>query len=287
MRPLGRHLLLRHGLAVTLLERAVVAEPAPAVARSPTTRHVKMFKSPDAPAGSDRLPVQRARVRLLVSAPESREKRDCPMHTQLHQIVTDMADRRGDAPALTFKDETVTYAELARARDAVRRRAAGARAAPAATGWRSTSTSGSRRSWRSSGPRAAGGVFVPVNPVLQGRPGRPTSCGDCGVRVLVTTAGASDAAARGARRQRRRARGRGRRAARRRRAPSRIARVRGVRRAASRPCVEPDGDRRRHGRDPLHVGQHRQAQGRGAVAPQPARRRRERQPVPRQHAPTT
>ena len=35
------------------------------------------------------------------------------MHTQLHQIVTDMADRRGDAPALTFKDETVTYAELA------------------------------------------------------------------------------------------------------------------------------------------------------------------------------
>ena len=34
------------------------------------------------------------------------------MHTQLHDIVADIAARRGDAPAVTFKDATVTYAEL-------------------------------------------------------------------------------------------------------------------------------------------------------------------------------
>jgi hypothetical protein len=45
-RPLGRHLLLRHGAAATLLERAVVpGRPRPSfqVAHNP---HVKMFRSP-------------------------------------------------------------------------------------------------------------------------------------------------------------------------------------------------------------------------------------------------
>ena len=87
-----------------------------------------MFKSPTLDADQIDYLYSELELRFLVSAPEPREKRDRPMHTQLHQIVTDMADRRGDAPALTFKDETVTYAELARAGYAVRCRAAGARA---------------------------------------------------------------------------------------------------------------------------------------------------------------
>ena len=43
-----------------------------------------------------------------------------------------------------------------------------------------------------------------------------------------------------------------------------------------------ESDRRRHGGDPLHIRQHRSAEGRGALAPQPAGRLPERQPVPRQ-----
>ena len=34
------------------------------------------------------------------------------MRTQLHQIVAAMAGTRGDAPALTYKDTTVSYSEL-------------------------------------------------------------------------------------------------------------------------------------------------------------------------------
>ena len=42
--------------------------------------------------------------------------------------------------------------------------------------------------------------------------------------------------------------------------------------------------RSRHGREPLHLGQHRHAQGRGAVPPQPDRRRGERRALPREPA---
>ena len=51
-------------------------------------------------------------------------------------------------------------------------------------------------------------------------------------------------------------------------------------RAAGVPGV--DG-RPRHGRDPLHLRQHRASQGRRAQPPQHAGRRRERGPLPRQH----
>jgi len=34
------------------------------------------------------------------------------MHTQLHQIVASSARRRPHAPAVTFKDTTVSYGEL-------------------------------------------------------------------------------------------------------------------------------------------------------------------------------
>ena len=34
------------------------------------------------------------------------------MRTQIHHLVAEAADVRRDAPALTFKDVTVTYAQL-------------------------------------------------------------------------------------------------------------------------------------------------------------------------------
>src|SRR5207249_12335821 len=51
----------------------------------------------------DRLPVQRARLRSLVRS---------LMRTQLHHLVAGMAARRGDAPAVTVSERTVSYAEL-------------------------------------------------------------------------------------------------------------------------------------------------------------------------------
>jgi acyl-CoA ligase (AMP-forming) (exosortase A-associated) len=107
------------------------------------------------------------------------------MPTRLHELVAEQADRRGDAPALSYQDHTVSYAEL----------------------WRDIAAFGAalRRLGLSRNDRvgiyldkrietvvsifgtsAAGGVFVPVNPQL-----RPAQVAyildDCDVRVLVTT----------------------------------------------------------------------------------------------------
>jgi acyl-CoA ligase (AMP-forming) (exosortase A-associated) len=108
------------------------------------------------------------------------------MAIQLHQIVGEMAARRPDAPALTIKDTTVSYAELW----AESRAFAGG-----------LSRIGLGRSDRVGiyldkqietvaamfGTSAGGGAFVPVNPLL-----RPQQVGyildDCSVRVLVTSA---------------------------------------------------------------------------------------------------
>ncbi len=108
------------------------------------------------------------------------------MHSQLHQIVTDMADRRGDAPALTFKDETVTYAELA---ERATRFAAGLQELGLTRGDRVAIALDKRIETVVSvvGTSVAGGAFVPVNPVLKaGQVGHILR--DCSVRVLVTTA---------------------------------------------------------------------------------------------------
>ncbi len=109
------------------------------------------------------------------------------MRTQVHHLIEASARMRGDAPAVTFKDVTVTYAEL----------------------WRDVSGFGNSlrelgqlgRGDRVAvyldkrietvtaifGASAAGAVFVPVNPLL-----KPGQVGyimrDCDVRVLVTSA---------------------------------------------------------------------------------------------------
>lgn len=108
------------------------------------------------------------------------------MRTQLHQIVTDSARRSPDSPALTFKDRTVSYEELW---DEVQGFAAGLGQLGLQRGERVAVYLDKRIETVVSifGTSAAGGVFVPVNPVL-----KPKQVAyileDCSVRVLVTTA---------------------------------------------------------------------------------------------------
>jgi acyl-CoA ligase (AMP-forming) (exosortase A-associated) len=107
------------------------------------------------------------------------------MRTQLHQIVADMAARRGDAPALTFKDTTMSYAELWGAVEAF---ASGLDGIGLKRGERVGVYLDKRLETVVSifGTSAAGGVFVPVNPVLKAKQ-VAYILSDCSVRVLVTT----------------------------------------------------------------------------------------------------
>ncbi len=108
------------------------------------------------------------------------------MRTQLHELVADAAARRGDAPALTYKDDTVSYAQLWQDVAAV---GSGLRRLGVERGDRVAVWTEKRIEAVGAifGVSAAGGVFVPVNPLL-----RPRQVGyilaDCAVRVLVTTA---------------------------------------------------------------------------------------------------
>jgi acyl-CoA ligase (AMP-forming) (exosortase A-associated) len=107
------------------------------------------------------------------------------MRTNLHHLLEQTADQCGESPALTFRDITVSYAEL----------------------WRTTSLAargllalGLARDDRVGvyldkrieivaaifGTSAAGGVFVPINHVLKA-PQVGFILTDCDVRVLVTS----------------------------------------------------------------------------------------------------
>jgi acyl-CoA ligase (AMP-forming) (exosortase A-associated) len=108
------------------------------------------------------------------------------MRSQLHHLLAEAADAHPDAPALTFKDVTLSYRELW---PAVR----GFGAALAGLGLRRSDRVAVYLDKRIEtvvalfGAAAGGGVFVPVNPLL-----RPGQVGyiirDCEVRVLVTSA---------------------------------------------------------------------------------------------------
>jgi acyl-CoA ligase (AMP-forming) (exosortase A-associated) len=106
--------------------------------------------------------------------------------TQLHQIVAASARRAGDAPALTYKGTTICYAELW---SQVARFAAGLTDMGLQRGERVAVFVDKRIETVVSifGTSAAGGVFVPVNPVLKGKQ-VAYILADCSVRVLVTTA---------------------------------------------------------------------------------------------------
>jgi acyl-CoA ligase (AMP-forming) (exosortase A-associated) len=108
------------------------------------------------------------------------------MRTRLHDVVAEMAARRGDAPALTFKDASVTYARLWHD---VAGFAAGLGRLGLGRGERVAVYLDKRVETIAAifGASAAAGVFVPINPLL-----RPKQVGyildDCSVRVLVTSA---------------------------------------------------------------------------------------------------
>jgi len=107
------------------------------------------------------------------------------MRTRLHELVAEKTGRHADMPAVTFKDTTLTYAELGRDSAAF---AAG------------LGTLGLERFERVAiyldkgietvvsvlGTSAAGGVFVPVNPLLRARQ-VAYILDDCDVRILVTS----------------------------------------------------------------------------------------------------
>jgi acyl-CoA ligase (AMP-forming) (exosortase A-associated) len=105
--------------------------------------------------------------------------------TQLHHIVARSARRRPDAPALTFKQTTLSHAELW---DDVVAFAAGLGELGLNRGERVAVFLDKRIETVTSifGTSAAGGVFVPVNPVLKAKQ-VAYILADCSVRVLVTT----------------------------------------------------------------------------------------------------
>jgi acyl-CoA ligase (AMP-forming) (exosortase A-associated) len=107
------------------------------------------------------------------------------MRSRLPDLVRDSAQRHGDAPAVTYGDVTLSYAQLWRS---IERAAAG------------LARLGLRRHDRVAvyldkrietvvaifGAAHVGGVFVPINPLL--RPKQVSHIlSDCGVRVLITT----------------------------------------------------------------------------------------------------
>jgi acyl-CoA ligase (AMP-forming) (exosortase A-associated) len=108
------------------------------------------------------------------------------MRTQLHHIVADSARRRPDAPAVTFKDATVSYAELW---DAIGAFAARLGQFGLCRGERVGVFLDKRVETVTAifGTSAAGGVFVPINPVLKAAQ-VAYILEDCAVRVLVTNA---------------------------------------------------------------------------------------------------
>ncbi|MFC7533535.1 acyl-CoA ligase (AMP-forming), exosortase A system-associated [Actinoplanes sp. GCM10030250] len=108
------------------------------------------------------------------------------MRIRLHDLLAGAAGRSGDAPAVTYRDDTFTYAELWRD---VRAAGAGLRGLGLARGERVAVYLDKRIETVTAvfATSAAGGVFVPVNPVLRARQ-VAYILADCDVRVLVTTA---------------------------------------------------------------------------------------------------
>ncbi len=107
------------------------------------------------------------------------------MSTNLHHLIEGRALSHPDDPALTFKRDTLTYAQLW---TVVRTAAGGLGALGVGGGQRVAAFLDKRIETVATiyGTSAAGGAIVPVNPLL-----RPAQVGhivrDCDVRVLVTT----------------------------------------------------------------------------------------------------
>ena len=107
------------------------------------------------------------------------------MRSQIHHLLAGSAAACGDAPALTFKDVTVTYAQLWRE---VADFGGGLSALGVRRGDRVAVYLDKRIETVAAlfGASASGGVFVPVNPLLKPRQ-VSYILQDCDVRVLVTS----------------------------------------------------------------------------------------------------
>jgi len=108
------------------------------------------------------------------------------MRIRLPDLLTDVAGGTPDAPALTVKDETLTYGALARGVDLA---AGGLQRLGLERGDRVAIYMEKRLETVAAifGVSAAVGAFVPINPLL-----RPSQVGhvlaDCGARMLITSA---------------------------------------------------------------------------------------------------
>lgn len=107
------------------------------------------------------------------------------MHCQLHHLILEAARRWADAPALSYKDATLTYSELW---DAVRLVGAGLQRFGLQRSERVAVYLDKRLETVSAifGCSAAGGVFVPINPILRHKQ-VAYILRDGGCRMLVTT----------------------------------------------------------------------------------------------------
>ena len=108
------------------------------------------------------------------------------MRIRLHDLLADAAGRSGDAPAVTYRDETIGDARLWQD---VQAAGAGLRQLGLARGDRVAVYLDKRIETVTAifATSAAGAVFVPVNPVLRARQ-VAYILADCDVRVLITTA---------------------------------------------------------------------------------------------------
>jgi acyl-CoA ligase (AMP-forming) (exosortase A-associated) len=107
------------------------------------------------------------------------------MRTSLHSLLRESAEQRPDAPALSYRGATTSYAGLWSETRAV---AGGLRRLGLARGERCAVFLEKRNETVTTifGTSAAAGVFVPVNPVLKA-PQVAHILNDCDVRVLVTS----------------------------------------------------------------------------------------------------
>ncbi len=108
------------------------------------------------------------------------------MTTLLHDFIVRSAERSPDSPALTHKTETLTYSALA---DAVASVASGLITAGLGRQERVAIYLAKRPETVAAifGTTQAGGVFVPVNPILKAQQ-VVHILSDCDVRILITTA---------------------------------------------------------------------------------------------------
>ncbi len=113
------------------------------------------------------------------------------MRNQFHHLIQCSAQSNGDRPALTYNDATVTYAELGRLAERVGNGLKGIGLSPGdrVAVFLEKSIENVVALFATS---AAGGVFVPINPLL--RPAQVRHIlRDCTVRVLVTSSARLDA----------------------------------------------------------------------------------------------